>query len=43
VNWAVLGGLTRDGRDDRCFALRSAQQAGPGSGPRRIEMHCIGG
>ena len=36
-------GLIWSGRDDRYSELRSADQAAPGSGERRIEMHYIGG
>jgi cyclic pyranopterin phosphate synthase len=36
-------GLIWGGRRDRYSALRGAQQAEPGSGERRVEMHYIGG
>jgi cyclic pyranopterin phosphate synthase len=39
---AALGALW-NAREDRYSELRSAQQAEPGSGARRIEMHYIGG
>jgi cyclic pyranopterin phosphate synthase len=40
---AAAIGLIWSERDDRYSELRSAQQAAPGSGQRRIEMHYIGG
>jgi cyclic pyranopterin phosphate synthase len=40
---AAAIGLIWAGRDDRYSALRSALQADPGSGERRVEMHYIGG
>jgi len=40
---AAALGLIWAGRDDRYSELRGAQQAEPGSGQRRIEMHYIGG
>jgi cyclic pyranopterin phosphate synthase len=36
-------GLIWDRRDDRYSELRAAQQAGPATGQRKIEMHYIGG
>jgi cyclic pyranopterin phosphate synthase len=39
---AALAGLW-GARDDRYSELRSQQQAAPGSGERRVEMHYIGG
>ncbi|MBX3637476.1 MAG: GTP 3',8-cyclase MoaA [Rubrivivax sp.] len=36
-------GLVWGRRDDRYSELRAAQQAAPGSGQRKIEMHYIGG
>jgi cyclic pyranopterin phosphate synthase len=40
---AAAIGLIWARRDDRYSALRGAQQAEPGSGERRVEMHYIGG
>jgi cyclic pyranopterin phosphate synthase len=40
---AAAIGLIWAEREDRYSELRSAQQAAPGSGQRRIEMHYIGG
>jgi len=40
---AAALGLIWQQRDDRYSELRSASQAAPGSGERRIEMHYIGG
>jgi cyclic pyranopterin phosphate synthase len=40
---AAAIGLIWGGRDDRYSELRATQQAAPGSGERRIEMHYIGG
>jgi cyclic pyranopterin phosphate synthase len=40
---AAAIGLIWGGRRDRYSALRSARQAEPGSGERRVEMHYIGG
>ncbi len=40
---AAAIGLIWSGRDDRYSELRSGQQAAPGSGDRRVEMHYIGG
>ena len=40
---AAAIGLIWSRRDDRYSELRSLQQAEPGSGQRRIEMHYIGG
>jgi cyclic pyranopterin phosphate synthase len=39
---AVIGDIW-GGRNDRYSELRSGQQADPGSGERRVEMHYIGG
>ena len=39
---AAIGLIWAD-RDDRYSALRSAMQADPGGGARRVEMHYIGG
>jgi cyclic pyranopterin phosphate synthase len=39
---AAIGGVWAE-RDDRYSELRGAQQAMPGSGERRVEMHYIGG
>ncbi len=40
---AAAIGLIWNEREDRYSQLRSAQQAGAGSGERRVEMHYIGG
>ena len=40
---AAAIGLIWTDRDDRYSALRSAGQAGPDTGERRVEMHYIGG
>ena len=40
---AAAIGLIWQGRDDRYSELRGQQQAAPGSGQQRVEMHYIGG
>jgi GTP 3',8-cyclase len=40
---AAAIGLIWTAREDRYSALRSAQEAAPGNGARRVEMHYIGG
>jgi cyclic pyranopterin phosphate synthase len=40
---AAAIGLIWSERDDRYSELRGTQQANPGSGERRVEMHYIGG